>query len=87
MSKESSPYDRESRFLAEKGGKQMLCWLTKTVAEAVGPVSPLKTKLSVPGWPEREGDLIWRTTREDRGGAPWVVLVEFQTIPTALMFG
>lgn len=47
----------------------------------------MKTKLNVPGWPEREGDLIWHTTREDKGGVPWAVLVEFQTIPTSLMFG
>jgi hypothetical protein len=84
---EDSPYDRSSRILAEKAGKRMLCWMTETPLAAVGTVSALKTKLSVPGLPERESDLIWRTTREDQGGVPWAVLVEFQTIPSSLMFG
>jgi hypothetical protein len=84
---EDSPYDRSSRMIAERSGKRMLCWLTKTPSGKVGAVSVLKTKLSVPGFPERESDLIWRTTREDEGGVSWAVLVEFQTIPLGVMFG
>jgi hypothetical protein len=84
---EDSPYDRSSRIIAEKAGKRMLCWMTETPLAHVGAVNALKTKLSVPGLPERESDLIWRASREDQGGLPWAVLVEFQTIPSGLMFG
>ncbi len=84
---EENPFDRASRALARRAGAPLLCWLTGVPPGAVKFRKPLDTKLTVPGLPERTGDVLWHVTREDRHGEPWATLIEFQSEPDALIFG
>jgi hypothetical protein len=84
---EENPFDRASRALARRAGVPLLCWLTGVPEAAVKFRKPLDTKLTIPGLPERTGDVLWHVTREDRHGEPWATLIEFQSEPDGLMFG
>jgi hypothetical protein len=62
-------------------------WLLDTTQELVLFIRWLNTKLTIPGFSERENDMIAHVRRQDQGGKPWAIPVEFQVEPDPLMFG
>jgi hypothetical protein len=81
-----NPFDQACRYLLRRS-PALLLWLLDTSAELVLFVRWLTTKLTIPGFPERENDMIAHVRRQDQGGKPWAIPVEFQVEPDALMFG
>ncbi len=80
-------YDQASRGLLRLAGGPLLRWLLGMDASAVRFERWLDARMVVPGLPERSGDLIAWVTRQDQGGVPWALPVEFQTAPDARMPG
>ena len=82
-----NPFDQACRYLLRRGGAPLLCWLARMAAAAVRFVRWVDTRLTLPGQPERVGDIIAHVQRLDQEGVPWAVPVEFQVEPDSQMFG
>jgi hypothetical protein len=82
----ANPFDRACRHLIRRWGASLLAWLAKIPPESIRFVRWLDTRLSIAGLPERFGDNIAFVVRLDRGGIPWVLLIEFQVEPDPEMF-
>jgi hypothetical protein len=80
-----NPFDQACRYLLRRC-PALLRWLLEATADVVF-VRWLPTKLTIPDFPERENDMIAHVRRQDQGGMPWAIPVEFQVEPDPLMFG
>jgi hypothetical protein len=81
-----NPFDQACRYLLRRC-PALLLWLLGATQEKVLFIRWLTTKLTIPGFPERENDMIAHVRRQDQGGKPWAIPTEFQVEPDALMFG
>jgi hypothetical protein len=81
-----NPFDQACRYLLRRY-RALLLWLLDETEEVVLFIRWLPTKLTIPGFPERENDMLAHVRRQDQGGAPWVIAIEFQVEPDPLMFG
>ena len=81
-----NPFDQACRYLLRRC-PALLLWLLDATEERVLFIRWLNTKLTIPGFPERENDMIAHVRRQDQGGKPWAILIEFQAEPDPLMFG
>ncbi len=81
-----NPFDQACRYLLRRC-PALLLWLLDATEEVVLFIRWLTTKLTIPGFPERESDMIAHIRRQDQGGKPWAIPVEFQVEPDPLMFG
>jgi hypothetical protein len=82
-----NPFDHASRGLVRRAGLLMLAWLLRVAASSIRFERWLDTRLSLPNQPDRVCDTIAHVWREDEGGFPWAVPIEFQAAPDPLMFG
>lgn len=80
------PFDQACRYLLRRCAA-LLLWLLGVTEETALFVRWLNAKLTIPGFPERENDMITHVRRQDQGGRPWAVPVEFQVEPDPLMLG
>src|SRR4051812_40892197 len=74
-------YDQASRHLAREAGEKLWPWLLGLSSEQVRFVRLLQTHFTVPGFPERVGDLVAALTDLVGGSRPWAVCLEIQTEP------
>jgi hypothetical protein len=74
-------YDQASRYLAGQAGARLWPWLLGLTREQVRFERPLETQFTVPGFPERIGDLAAALTDLENDGRPWAVCLEFQSEP------
>ena len=81
-----NPFDQACRYLLRRC-PALLLWLLDATDDVVVFVRWLNTKLTIPGFPERENDMIAHVRRQDQGGMPWAIPIEFQVEPDPLMFG
>ena len=81
-----NPFDQACRYLLRRC-PALLLWLLDATEEVVLFIRWLNAKLTIPGFPERENDMIAHVRRQDQGGQPWAIPIEFQVEPDALMFG
>ncbi len=81
-----NPFDQACRYLLRRY-PALLLWLLDATEEVVLFIRWLNAKLTIPGFPERENDMIAHVRRQDQGGRPWAIPIEFQVEPDALMFG
>jgi hypothetical protein len=81
-----NPFDQACRYLLRRC-PALLLWLLDATEDVVVFVRWLNTKLTIPGFPERENDMIAHVRRQDQGGMPWAIPIEFQVEPDPLMFG
>ena len=74
-------YDQASRHLARQAGAKLWPWLLRLSANKVRFERLLPTHFTVPGFPERVGDLVAALTDLEEGGRPWAICLEFQAEP------
>jgi hypothetical protein len=74
-------YDQRSRHLARQAGGRLWPWLLGLTDKQVRFERPLETHFTVPGLPERIGDVAAALTDLEEGSRPWAVCLEFQSEP------
>ncbi len=74
-------YDQASRHLGRQAGKKLWPWLLGLTQTQVKYNRLLQTHFTLPGFPERVGDLVAALTNLEAGGEPWAVCAEFQSEP------
>jgi hypothetical protein len=74
-------YDQASRHLARQSGARLWPWLLGLTARQVRFERLPQTQFTVPGFPERVGDVAAALADLENGGRPWAVCLEFQSEP------
>jgi hypothetical protein len=74
-------YDQASRYMGQQAGAKLWPWLLGLTPKQVGFIRSLQTHFTLPGFPERIGDLAAALTDLEGGGPPWAVCAEFQAAP------
>jgi len=70
-----NPFDQACRYLLRRC-PALLLWLLDATEEVLF-IRWLNAKLTIPGFPERENDMIAHVRRQDQGGQPWAIPIEF----------
>jgi hypothetical protein len=74
-------FDQASRHLGRQAEAKLWPWLLGLTEAQVKWNRLLRTHFTLPGFPERVGDLVASLTDLEGGGQPWAVCAEFQSEP------
>src|SRR5262245_34715765 len=74
-------YDQATGHQARQAHEKLWPWLLGLTSAQVRFESLLQTHITLPGFPERVGDLVAALTDLEGGDRPWAINLEFQVAP------
>ena len=77
----ANKHDQGCRHFGRQAGAKLWPWLLGLTRRQVGFLRLLQTDFTLPGFPERVGDLVAALTDLECAGPPWAVCAEFQSEP------